>query len=236
LDPRADLVGGFGYRVGVLCFVIATSTGKVKHYEKLLMVLSIVWLGASSFAQGLVKFLNSSSTLISAPVAGGFSLGTIQPYSTAIYYFALLTAPIGTSDPSAFTFAGIYATNTATTTGGRIMGGTANGVPVNGWAAGESRAFEVVGWSSDGGTVFNPGWLTYSVNVPALFGRSGIGQGLAGGTDSNGASIPPLALFGAAPSISSGFVLGVPEPTTCALAGFAGLCLMLLRLQRGTFR
>lgn len=203
--------------------------------KKLATILCLVALASGAYAQGLVKFLNSGSTLISYGNEGEPAIGAAQPLGTATYYYALLIAPLGTSDPLAFTFAGIYATNTATTTGGRLLGGSANGVAVAGWAAGESRSFEIAGWSASLGNTWNTAWLANRPNTPGnYFGLSGIGAGFAGGTDSNGASIPPLALFGAAPSLTSGFVMTtqVPEPTVMALAGLSAAALMIFRRRK----
>ena len=145
-------------------------------------------------------------------------MAPIVAYPGAVYYFALLTAPVGTIDPRAFTFAGIYATNTAATSGGRFQGGSNLGVAVSGWAPGESRAFEVAGWPAVWGTVWNAAWIQ-------SVGLSAIGTGFAGGTDSNGAPIPAMAVFGVAPSISTGFLVPIPEPAAVALAALyvAGL-------------
>lgn len=202
--------------------------------KKLATILCLLALASGAYAQGLVKFLNSGATLISYGNEGQPAVGAAQPLGTATYYYALLIAPMGTVDPLAFTFAGIYATNTATTTGGRLLGGSANGVAVAGWAAGESRSFEIAGWSANLGTTFNSAWLANPPRTAGYFGLSGIGAGFAGGTDSNGASIPAMATFGAAPSLTSGFVMttAVPEPATMALAGLGAAALMIFRRRK----
>jgi hypothetical protein len=67
------------------------------------------------------------------------------------------------------------------------------------------------------------------------FGVSPIGQGFAGGTDTNGASIPPLAIFGAAPSLSTGFyVTALPEHGTVSLVGLAAVSFWFRNRQRLT--
>src|SRR6185369_3556722 len=87
-------------------------------------------------------------------------IGLMPPSNVSLFYFALLTAPLGTTDSTAFTFAGIYATNSAATTGGRLQGGSNLGVGVAGWTPGTSRSFEVAGWSASMGPTWNPAWLT----------------------------------------------------------------------------
>jgi hypothetical protein len=153
-------------------------------------ILLVCWLLASPVsAQGLVKFANSSTTLVSSfgnPISG----------PAGSYYFALLTAPVGTTDPTAFPFSGLYATNTGVA--GRIQGGSTLGVPVPGWGAGTSRAFMVCGWPSSMGYTWNPAWI-----FGGTIAKSMIATGMAGGTDPvTGGSIPALPLFSSA-TISS---------------------------------
>lgn len=172
-------------------------------------------------AQGTINFLNGSSTLVS------YYPPPPSPPPPGAFYFALLTAPLGTTDPSLFTFSGNYATNL--TTAGIIFGG--NGRVVNGWVPGTSRSFRVAGWSADGGHDWNPVWLTgWPGSPPAYFGLSAIGQGFAGGVDPvTGGPIPALNIFGAAPSINTGFILGFPEPSATALCGVGMLSLLRWR-------
>lgn len=192
--------------------------------KKLALIGCLSALAVGASAQGLVKFSNGTTTLVSYP---GPLFRTTDPGPG--FYYGLFTAPLGTTDPLAFTFAGIYATNTLATTGGRFQGGPNTGVAVAGWAGGESRSFEVIGWSASLGSTWNNVWL---VNPPtAPFGISAIGQGMAGGTDSLGNPLPALVLFGAAPAITSGFILGIPEPASTTFAAL-GLFLLLVRQAR----
>lgn len=190
--------------------------------KKLICVVCFIVVSVGTHAQGLVKFQNTATSLVSGYGSPFEPNGPFQPPS----YFALLTAPVGTTDPLAFTFAGIYATNTG---GGRFQGGPSTGVAVPGWAGGTSRSFEVASWSADLGPTWNSVWLTTPPWVyNSWFGLSSIGSGVAGGTDSLGNPLPALALFGAAPAISSGFYIAwVPEPSITALAGLAIVLLMV---------
>jgi hypothetical protein len=161
-------------------------------------VVAVFCVGASltgGLAQGLISFVNTASTLVSA----GPPCSVAPCWSPGSYYFALLTSPVGANN---FTFAGVYGTNLAAL--GRFRGGV--GVAVNGWAAGTARDFEVVGWSSSEGLTFNPAWLTGSFTVPGLFGISSIGTGVAGGNTDSGPVIT-LNIFGGVTGIQSGFDL-----------------------------
>jgi hypothetical protein len=160
-------------------------------------VVAVFWLGASltgGFAQGLVNFVNTPSTLVSA----GPPCSVAPCWSAGSYYFALLTSPVGANN---FTFAGVYGTNLGFA--GRFSGGL--GVAVNGWAAGTARDFEVVGWSAGVGPTFNPAWLTGSF-PSGFFGVSSIGTGVAGGNTADG-PVLTLNIFGGVTGIQSGFNL-----------------------------
>jgi hypothetical protein len=88
--------------------------------KKLAAILCLSALTTGAFAQGLVTFANSPATLISATVAGNSA--NISG-AAGSYYFGLLTAAAGTTDPTKFTFAGAYGTNINTAAGGRFTGG-----------------------------------------------------------------------------------------------------------------
>ncbi len=193
--------------------------------KKLIAVLVLAMLTTSAFGQGLVNFQNNSSTLISVgsqPIPSG---------QGGQYYFALLAAPSGTTDPRQFTFTGAYGTN-QNAVAGRIFGGI--GVVVNNWAAGETKAFMLVGWSAlYNGTVYNPGWIQGTAFPMGPFGMSAIAPaGIAGGGPQ---SLPNLVLFGGTQGLQQGFSL-IPEPTTMALAGFGAAALLIFRRRKGAVR
>jgi len=201
--------------------------------KKLAVILCLTALTTGAFAQGLVNFLNNSSMLIS--VGDMTSAEAIPAGQGAAYWFALLSAAPDSSDPHTFTFAGVTATN-MNAAAGRILGGT--GLVVDNWAAGETKAFLVVGWSADQGTVFDPAWMEagnvdtgngmFAGTPGGMFGVSAIAPGgVAGGGPT---SIPPLNLFGGTQGLQSGFTLvPVPEPATMALAGLAAALLIFRR-------
>src|SRR5689334_22285391 len=109
-----------------------------KSYRRLLpaclrsVVLPVALLSAAGAAlgQGIVNFFNNPKTLVSgtdgSPITGAGK-----------YFFALLAAPVGTTDPHLFTFTGAYATNMAVP--GRINGGGGWGQAVRDWVPGASK-------------------------------------------------------------------------------------------------
>jgi hypothetical protein len=105
-----------------------------------------------TFAQGIVVFVNTPATLVSADPVGQGALIAGPPGS---YYFGLLTAAPGTTNPTRFLFTGVYATNSALA--GRI--GPASYVPtVPGWATGVTMSFLVAGLGHD----WNQQWINGS--------------------------------------------------------------------------
>ena len=182
----------------------ASGTGTAAWVSFTIAWLCWVHLSATAVAQGTVKFINSSTTLVS----NGTSLIS-GPVGS--YYFALLTAPVGASDLRQFTFSGVYATNQATA--GRLYGGSTVTVP--GWPAGTARSFLVWGWDAAYyGPTWNPIWLELRFSG---MGGSVIATGVAGGIDPNtGENLPALSIFSSS-TISAGFNLfgclgGPPQP------------------------
>jgi len=140
--------------------------------------------------------MNTAATLISTRTSWGGNTAITGPPGS--YYFALLTASPGTTDPSRFVFSGAYATNQFPA--GWICGGS--NVSVLGWQPGTARSFMVFGWDASAGPNFNPAWLSA---LPYEFGISSVGNGIAGGFDSQtSTNLPSLSIFGPG-AISSGF-------------------------------
>jgi hypothetical protein len=190
--------------------------------KKLAAILCLSALTTGAFAQGLVTFNNGVTSLITSGAAG--SMANLAAGSAGSYYFALLTSP---SSAGPFTFAGVYATNTAGA--GKIAGGT---VPVTGWAPGATMSYEVAGWSASLGTTWTPGWLIGNFATAGFFGISAVATGTAGG----GSPVPAPAwnIFGG--SGLTGFNLSpvapVPEPTSMALAGLGAAALLIFRRRK----
>ena len=196
------------------------------------LLVALLWVAPQmGFAQGLVNFYNTPSTLISSSQTG---TPPYVPLSGPVgnYEFALLTSPIGANN---FSFSGIYATNT--TTPGMLNGGS--GVAVPGWAAGTPRDYAVFGWNpTTAGVLYNSSWLNPDLSVgphpPDRFGLSSISSGIAGGA-TGGGTVPNLNVFGGPSGIPNGFSINlyapVPEPSTIALLGL-GATVLLIRYRR----
>lgn len=196
----------------------------------LALVSGFGWTAA--LGQGIVKFGNTPTTLVSEYFGTPPAELTSGPPGS--FYFGLMTAPAGVTDLSAFQFSGLYATNTAVP--GRFQGGPNTGVTVPGWAAGTTRNFLVVGWGAEGGHTFPQGQWDFfyggGPGVPSVmrFGISGIGTGMAGGTDPLGNPLPPLVMFGSPPAINTGFLVYYwPEPSSLSLTGLGAAVLLGFR-------
>ncbi len=198
--------------------------------KKLAAILCFAALTSGAFAQGLINFLNNPTTLISVE-------GSVIPSGQGgAYWFALVAAPSGTSDYFATTWAhtGLYGTNQ--NAAGRFTGGL--GLVANSWAAGETKAFFVVGWSANNGSTLDMAWLQpggvdtghglFRGPSQGFFGVSAIAPaGVAGGGPQ---SLPNLVVFGGLQGIQSGFnLVPVPEPATLALAGLGAAALLIFR-------
>jgi hypothetical protein len=196
--------------------------------KALTAVLCLSAVATGALAQGIINFANTPSTLISAkdPVTGNIASMYGAPGS---FYFGLLVATPGTTDPTAFTFTGNYATNSGVAPGRFVLNGAQ--VPANFWGPGVTKSYEIAGWSGNLGVTFNPAWLTewFAGTGPGgLFALSAIGTGAAGGTDASGHSIPPFPLFGGT-GITQGFNFFVPEPSSMTLACLSAAALLLFR-------
>jgi hypothetical protein len=193
--------------------------------KRALIILSLSLVTAATFAQGLVNFYNSQATLFNTVIYPGYGTPVSLDWTPGNFYFGLLTAPIGTSDPRQFSFSGVYATNMGMP--GRFSGGGAVSVP--GWMPGENRSFLVAAWSANLGHNWNESWM-HDV-PPGLWSLSSIGTGVAGGW--NIGPIPPLYLFGGATGIQTGWGFAIiPEPSAVSLATLAAATLLLRRRKK----
>jgi len=191
--------------------------------KKLAAMLGMCAVTAGAFAQGTITFFPSSSTLssISTPTGSQATSG-----AAGAYYYGLLTSatPTGT-----FAFTGNYATNLA------VSGyfGSPGAQTVAGWAPGAVMSYEVAMWSASLGHDFNASWLAGNFgNGTGYFGVSPVATGASGGLGTP--ATPPLALFGST-GITQGILgqpVGVPEPTSMALAGLGAAALLIFRRRK----
>jgi len=172
---------------------------------------------------GRVRFVNTASTLITTNASLGSSVTGPIAGPAGDYYFALFSAPAGTTDTSLFTFTGAYATNIGFA--GRISGGDAE---VPGAVGGNVFALLVRGWSANIGHDYSDA-ISYLANptFEAWYGESPIGT-----IQPNPPEGPYPNLFGLFPREIPGFHLdlhGVPEPSSFAIAGLGTAALWLFR-------
>jgi hypothetical protein len=235
--------------------------------KKLAVTLCLTAMATAAFAQGTVNFINSSTTFvrtnaIASPSQGGTAGNTAAGLGGFVY--GVFTAPSTVSSLSGslqellsptWTFTGLYGTNIAASSGGRLSGGSNIGTQ-QGWAPGSTNSFAVVGWSVNlgglnwgavsnllsgatlsGGAWSGGGFTGASITGNAFLGASSVGFGAAGGGT---AGLPAFSLFGAAPTasgtpITSGFdlfVVAVPEPTSFALLGLGTAAMVIFRRRK----
>jgi hypothetical protein len=140
------------------------------------------------------------------------------------WYFALFSAPNAVNDVDgnvwadpAWSFTGAYGTNT--TRAGRFFASEPNasgGVTIPGMAAGSYAALNVIAWNASvGGTSLAEFISAWNSGTPGLgYGNSAVAHIFLG----NGFEIPDIFIFGVTAGQITGFVVGIPEPTTFALA------------------
>ena len=169
------------------------------------LTFCLTLLAAGAWAQSQIQFQNDATSLIyTNSLSIGGSRGLTAPLPDGFYY-GLFAAPGGTTDPNAFTFSGLYATNTALA--GRYNGGN-DLLPV--WVPGVSIAYLVRGWSSNLGRdwgVISSQAQSGTWSEQGFYGTSPI----ANATYPQPPTPPPTLTF-------PGFDLfSVPEPTTMGL-------------------
>jgi hypothetical protein len=201
--------------------------------KKALIAIGLAALVSSSQAQGLINFLNSSTTLVTVS-SNGVSLGT-TPVTLGGYKYELFSAPAGTATASAFLASGLIATNTAQAGGGRFIGG--NGVAIPGRALGGTCAILIRGWSANLGNTYAEALANQNA-LGGYLGESAIALNFLLGGDGGAGNVPTSPAFGGSSGIQGGFVLNwgggviVPEPSSMVLAGLGAASLLFFRRRK----
>jgi hypothetical protein len=232
--------------------------------KKLTAILCLSALATGVFAQGTITVANGTYSLFHTNATG--SAGTAGNTSAGLggFYYAVFTAASTTTTidtslqnllTSAWTFTGIYATNTAVASGGRMNGGV-GAVTSQGWAPGTTNSYLLLGWSANvagedvnsilneirgatlsGGAWSGGGFATNGAAGGGFVGATAIGFGEAGGGTTG---LGAFGLFGTTPTPAGTpigtptdlFVVSVPEPGTFALAGLGAAALLIFRRRK----
>jgi hypothetical protein len=236
--------------------------------KKLFAPLCASIVATSAFAQGTITVGNGSYAFARTNATGiGWTAGNTAPVLGGFYYAVFTAASTVTSIDvslqnlltSTWTFTGVYATNSAVATGGRLLNGASGIATTQGWTPGQTNSYLLLGWSSNlatsdvnsilnqlrgahlqGGSWEGGGFATNNFSGNAFLGVTPIGFGEAGGGTTG---LGPLLLFGATnspagnpiganpnPSPFDLFVVGAcPEPSAFALAGLGAAAVLFLR-------
>jgi hypothetical protein len=193
--------------------------------QTLLFAVAVLISLTGAFGQGTLIFNNNASAAYNLYTnnSSGTPLGLISGagrYRVGLYASTNLSATAGSLE-----LVGL-ATNTALA--GKFNGGSAFVLP-NGYPSSQQIVFQLRAWSLGAGTSFAEA-LTAAAADPL---NVALGASPLGTTTPGGGLIQAGALFGTTPGLlSSGFGLGVPEPSSIAL-GLLGLgAIALFRRRR----
>jgi len=191
---------------------------------------------STTFAQGLINFQNSSTTLISA---GGVAMpgSSTSPFNFAVFLAPSDTVNVDNTAAPSLTAAGWQQPNAGTvnhaTAAGRLAVTAA--MPVSGWAGGSTVDYIVRGWSANAGATWAEALAFWNNGNPSqnmYIGSSEIGNNAVLG---DGSSIANPTMFGVAGTQVNGFnmaLVSVPEPTSMVLAGLGAASLLLFRRRK----
>jgi hypothetical protein len=202
--------------------------------KKALIAIGLaVVVTTSSQAQGLISFLNGTTTLITLTDLrqANPNLGPIPAGAPASYRFELFSAPAGTLTDVGFVASGLIATNI--NTAGRIIGG--NNLALPGRPLGGTAAVLVRGWSANLGATYAEALGNWNAGVGGYLGSSSIAANFLLGGDGGAGNVPTSPAFGGSSGIQSGFALNyspVPEPSSMVLAGLGAASLLLFRRRK----
>ena len=189
----------------------------------LLFAALLLVSAANSFGQGTVVFQNTASPAFNVTTNNGSGFG---PISGANGYRIGLYASVNTN-ATAGSLALVGLATNVNGLPGKFNGGGGFVLP-NGFPTGTPIVFQLRGWSFAGGTSYEEA-LSAAASDPLniVLGTSPLGSTVPGG-----GTVLAGALFGTSPGLlSSGFVIGVPEPSSIAL-GLLGLGAIALFRRR----
>jgi hypothetical protein len=205
--------------------------------KKLTCLAGFALFAMGAFAQGTIIFGNDAATLVTTNngINSGAVVGAMQGRVT-LWYSTAVSAPAVPGPGNNFSFAG-WTQSTPTTpdnagvpTAGRFAGGTQT---LDTAAGGSSPWIFVAGWT--GGFADFATALADAIQNPVTtaIGVSGTWQNPTG--NPNGAPPTPAASMVLGPSGFNGlqlFQIGVPEPSSLALAGLGAAALLVFRRRK----
>lgn len=195
--------------------------------KKILLLLGLLGLTVSSFAQGTVNFANNTTTRMTTNTTAFPPPGhtpNIQGNTQLGFTVGFYIAPQGTTDPNAFTLVGPTTTSLAGIGVGTFNGNGGTNFTIQG-NTGQAIAFQVRAWQTSAGATYE---IAKNV-LNAYRGASAIGEV----TPSTGTTLA-ATLFGTSAGQIGGFVLlpnTIPEPSSIAL-GILGLGAIALFRRR----
>jgi PEP-CTERM motif len=235
--------------------------------KKMASILALLTAGATlAYGQGTVIFNNLSPAynIFTNRIVNGISVAR-GPTSKATpggnYYYALLiadyTGTLTTTNPldPAFTFTGVYGTNSPLAVGALAGAGGGGGTTIPGWGAptgpsydtAERNYFLIVGWSANLGNTWGAisnrlvdpffGAISNPWTGDPFVGVSALGNGYSGGGPF---SLPAPSLFGVTLGMPGGLTSGfdllwiIPEPSTFTLAGLGAVAMLICRRRDQT--
>jgi hypothetical protein len=175
---------------------------------------------SSAFAQGRVSFRNTASTsyyIYTNNGSGGFGLMS----GANGYRIGLYASTIPGATESSLELIGL-ATNSATLPG-RFLGPSPYALPGN-YPASTPIVFQIRGWSFAGGLSWNEALAGAALDPLGIQ----LGSSALGTVTPTPAPSPAGELWGTSPgALTSGFVIGIPEPSSTALAALGALALLM---------
>ena len=181
----------------------------------------------SAFGQGQVAFRNTASTNFylwtNGPAGGGNSQSNLMS-GTSAYRIGLYASTTPGATASSLSLVGL-ATNSAALPG-RFLGPSPYLLP--GIAGGTPIVFQIRAWSFAGGLSYEEALNASAVDPLNI--KTGVS--LLGTVTPSASPAPPADLFGTSPGLVQGFIIGIPEPSTSALALLGTLTLLRVCSKR----